>query len=93
MSKQKLTDWFPAEVKPTIPGVYELAYGNLELPIPMPMPFHYWTGCYWANGAGKTVDECQDRSREKKPTESWATYMKTAKWRGLAEDPDAKKKA
>lgn len=90
MNKQKLTDWFPADVKPARPGIYELAYGNLD--VAMPMPFHYWTGSYWANGAGKTVDECNERSRERMPTESWATYMKTAKWRGLAEDPSAKDK-
>lgn len=37
----KLTDWYPGDVKPVRPGVYERDYGSVEGVIP---PFRY---CYW----------------------------------------------
>ena len=41
MSKQKLTDWFPANVKPVHVGYYERDYGDSSL------CNDYWNGTYF----------------------------------------------
>lgn len=71
----KVSDWFPPEVKPTIPGVYEIQ--NLRY------PFYWWTGKEWL-GACSTPEEWDEEPGEGcRETE----FVEAFCWRGLAEKP------
>lgn len=77
MSKQRLTGWFDPDVKPAIPGVYEVKsrYGS-------PGPWYsYFDGkkfCYRDKGGPQAAAK-----------NSWLETVapESATWRGLAEDP------
>lgn len=73
MSKQELTPWFPADMKPVRVGMYEREY-------------NFWTGLdardYW-NGEKWIV--CLNGFWD--GSDYSATSLK--KWRGLASDPNA----
>ena len=38
----EVTEWFPPEIRPVRPGIYETNYGNFACPI-----FVNWNGKYW----------------------------------------------
>lgn len=79
MSK-KVTNWFPASVKPTIPGVYEMR--------DLPAPFHYWDGQHWLHIAGSTPSALSAEMLQGIGRMSDHTmYPKNREWRGLAFDP------
>lgn len=46
--KPRLTEWFGPEVKPTIPGWYERAWGE-------PFSNDYWDGNHWYAGGGNNA--------------------------------------
>jgi hypothetical protein len=48
MSKQQLTPWFSAEVKPARIGLYEVRYPEY----PNEQRFRLWTGHEWKSEAG-----------------------------------------
>lgn len=48
---ERLTEWFPANVKPALPGWYEREYG-IEW---MAKSHDYWNGRYWLVGDGKVA--------------------------------------
>lgn len=76
MSEQKLTEWFPADVKPVRRGVYEVRWGWTFRD---GGGYCHWDGRTWGNtffkvdrapGRGETITAKQDKG-----------------WRGLAEKP------
>lgn len=78
--KRKFTDWFQPEVKPTIPGVYEI-----EL---VPYPFHYWDGKQWLVDVEQSPREFRNFDPAKsEPMPETVKYIKTFRWRGLAANP------
>lgn len=73
---QKLTDWFPADVKPMRVGVYECkrsAYSVLK----------HWNGV-WFGAWGVSADDAYDRKEQK-------SVSQDEEWRGLAQPPKGKK--
>lgn len=73
MSKPKLTDWFPANVKPVHVGVYEVESDDLSL------GYSFYDGLYF-RGIRKTVDETASAIPH-----VWDHV--DLMWRGLAEKP------
>ena len=71
MSK-KLTDWFPVNVKPILPGVY-------ETPALASKRFQFWNGEFWCFYA-PSVDAAYKYRKGK-------SMVQPHKWRGLAEKP------
>jgi len=72
----KLTPWFPADVMPVRPGVYEV---NAR-----PGPWYRrWDGRHWFAG---------DHTPENAASSKCALFMNTNPWRGLAEPPKGEKK-
>lgn len=71
MTKQKLTPWFPADVKPVHVGVYERNYGSKKNP---DLVYCKWDGKKWMvcssniNGANKQT--CH-------------TLLQSEEWRGI----------
>ena len=74
MSEQKLTPWFPLEVKPVRRGVYETEFDTFR-------GFSRWTGKKWAN---------QDPAAERARLLPASGAVQDKRWRGLAEDPNAR---
>jgi hypothetical protein len=68
----KLTDWFPEDVTPVHPGVYETKFVGLE-------GFSEWNGLYWSSQyctADRARGMCIRQGAQDK------------RWRGLAEKPE-----
>jgi hypothetical protein len=80
MAKPKLTDWFPAEARPTLPGAYQRDYrkskkGDRDIGV----TYSYWNGYYWSLFGGTPVI-----------AKNWQGYKsahQSLPWRGLAEQP------
>lgn len=72
----RLTDWFPADVKPVHTGEYELDVDN------------YYAYALWCNGRWSIARWRPRDSSLKWP--SWAVGVITSahRWRGLAEKPE-----
>lgn len=80
----KVTEWFPAKVKPVRPGVYEVEG--------VTFPFHYWTGFYWLMAADTRPEGFQGvRPADREPMPS-GTYLDRNRWRGLATRPSKRGK-
>ena len=76
MSKQKLTQWFPADVKPVHVGVYEVLYQNGKYG----KRYRYWDGkkfCYQSFDSQHAFDKRYSSTR----------LPKYVEWRGLSEQP------
>jgi hypothetical protein len=76
MSKQKLTPWFPASVKPARKGVYVASVGCNTF-------YRYWNGKRWHHGS-YTVSEAMGAARLRG---FWPEDRYPIRWRGLAEQP------
>lgn len=73
----KLTDWFPAGVKPAQVGVYQR-----QVP-PGVADYSHWDGTCWRHGA-LSKDEAARRK-------DWGgSSYQDFDWRGLSSDPGAK---
>jgi len=75
--KKRLTKWFGPDVKPTIPGVYDVkdvgqrhAYGA-----------QYWNGHHWCRWGTDREDAAQSAKGGK-------SLFQRINWRGLAEKPE-----
>lgn len=77
MSKDKLTPWFPGDVKPTRKGVYEVSEDNNRW-------YSYWNGKTWG-WISMWPDIAYDRRNNFK-----FSPKQMGDWRGLAQDPKAK---
>jgi hypothetical protein len=83
----KLTDWYPAHVKPVREGVYERDAADSD-----GRAFAYWDGNRWFSlhwvglSDPKTAARAIECARAAVTPSSWP---RTA-WRGLAEDPNKK---
>lgn len=74
----KLTPWYPPNIKPVRPGVYEAQWGSSKLW--EDWPYSYWTGEEWAN-SGATPEEALR-------LKNWTLGAnQSKKWRGLAKEP------
>jgi hypothetical protein len=71
----KLTEWFPGDVKPVRPGVYEREFGGGS---PNGYGFSRWTGSRWA-WRGRTPEEAA--------ASKFLSQNERIRWRGLAEKP------
>lgn len=67
----KLTPWFPADVKPVRPGVYEMRCDP-------PRWYRRWDGRHWYIG---------DTNVSVAAKETLASWCAFEMWRGLAEEP------
>lgn len=66
----KKTDWFPYEVKPIHPGVYETnLFGTADA------NYSYWNGVWWCNEFSSVAEANRDRH----------VGLQDKIWRGLAE--------
>lgn len=75
MKKQKLTDWFPADVKPLHVGVYQRGCkGKVSK-----YCYWYWNGDFWETGGWPTAKQAALNPRDK----SCSVWP----WRGLANPP------
>lgn len=75
MSKQTLTQWFPADVKPVHVGVYEKISPNAV----GGGGYAFWDGKNWG-GFAEDYYEALQRS-------GWKTVFPNDLWRGLAVKP------
>lgn len=85
--KQKLTPWFPADVKPVYVGWYQCQF-HQQIPL-----WRYWDGQDWlmSYGEDKCNDECfVDLTPDKELISSFGDcpYESGESWRGLAEKPE-----
>ncbi len=71
----KLTEWYPASIKPVREGVYETNMSGRQ-------GYSYWTGRQWSNQSKHAV-----YAERHKTWLSGASQKKN--WRGLAEPPPA----
>lgn len=78
MSEQKLTPWFPPNVKPARPGVYEV---RLRKASPGTC-FAYFDGARWTWAFSSFRVAAVARVTDGAVQAKW--------WRGLAGDPDAR---
>lgn len=69
---EKKTPWFPGDVLPTRPGVYEREIRTWRIAYSM------WTGKEW-----KFSQDTPDRAE----SETKPSYRKHLPWRGLAQEP------
>jgi hypothetical protein len=84
MTKNNLTPWLPADVKPVRRGVYELE-GLLA-------PFHYFNGRGWCGAASRPDMKTLLQWRKEPPLDKiGCNYHIGKRWRGLASDPSAKR--
>jgi hypothetical protein len=77
MSKAKLTDWFPADVKPVHVGVYEVLYENGCFG----SRYRYWNGvrfCY----------QCMNSQKAFQKRNNHTGLDAFVSWRGIAEKPN-----
>lgn len=74
MSK-KLTEWLPAEVKPTRKGVYERKFSNSNS-----TSYSYWTGKRWMFSGSNPYMAAQHFGMPSRLVHTG--------WRGLAYDPE-----
>lgn len=79
MSKEKLTPWFPGNVKPVRKGVYERDWLDGG-----PQWFSYWDGKNWCFG-----DETAEGAKYAANMLHTSAHTNFP-WRGLAQDPKAK---
>lgn len=75
--KQKLTPWFPPEIKPVHIGVYQRKGLNGEV------YFNRWNGRFWLQGWNV---KCGNSFIEANKSQS-QSFLPDRKWRGLAEQP------
>ena len=75
MSKPKLTEWFPGDVKPAREGVYQQLCGDAVV-----VGYQRWDGRRWY-GWRETADEAERASQ------TAAAGFQGDPWRGLAQDP------
>jgi hypothetical protein len=76
---QKLTDWFPADVKPVRVGVYQTRQGE-----EFSDWFQFWNGTFWSESSGYVDGAFRSQGR---PSEGF----NEVEWRGLAQPPKGKK--
>jgi hypothetical protein len=79
MNKQRLTEWFGPDVKPTIPGIYD----TYDADDPDEKNYHgaqYWDGNQWCKWGFDREDAVRSAAHGK------SIYQRNY-WRGLAEDP------
>lgn len=77
----QLTDWFPADVKPVHPGVYELErYGEPN------RIFSRFDGVYWGSAAG--FGDTAHSVRRAIAATDISGFAHLRGWRGLAEKPE-----
>ncbi len=69
---QEVTDWFPAEVKPVNPGIYQLLNTSTDR-----LFYSRWNGCAWCIGCMEAEDAASF-TRESVVQLRWP-------WRGLTE--------
>jgi hypothetical protein len=67
----KLTPWFPPEIKPAYPGVYQVKQ-------PRFVWYRRWDGEYWFSGGHTPEDAASSKC---------AITMNAHSWRGLAKPP------
>lgn len=74
MSNQKLTEWFPGEVKPVNKGVHKR-----KCPVRGCQTYSKWNGKYWCMNSDNLLlaASCIDQS-----------LFQDSEWRGLAEKPE-----
>lgn len=77
MSEEKLTPWFPGNVKPVRKGVYQRRAGFLG-------SYSYWNGRFWCLGDNTPL------AAKDSVAISYASEAQSALWRGLAQDTKAK---
>lgn len=70
----RLTDWFPANVKPVREGVYATKFGRHE-------GFSHWSGQVWSNQY-RSIALLLTGGRD------WGLGGQLKEWRGLAEKPE-----
>ena len=80
MSKPKLTDWFPADVKPVRTGVYETKQQNMF----HGTRFQFWNGKFWCAYTSTAEDAARASNSNKSSVHNPA-------WRGRANNPKRKK--
>ena len=68
---QKLTDWFPGDVKPVRKGVYERNS--------LTGKYSFWTGTHWCLGFVSMIQASGSKTG--------SSCDQKASWRGLASDP------
>lgn len=71
--RMAVTAWFPADLTPARPGVYERQV-NLA-------PFSYWDGARWGMSSQTAINALLNRR--------FLSNWQDARWRGLAAPPDA----
>jgi hypothetical protein len=76
--KQKLTPWFPPNMKPVRPGLYIASIGRRN------RFYRRWTGKRWLYGSYSQEDAAT------MPARPWPEKDYPLHWRGLASDPKAK---
>lgn len=79
MRKDKLTPWFPGNVKPARKGVYQRDWLDGG-----PLWFSYWNGKTWNSGDDTTEGAACPVNKY------WKSNHQKLPWRGLAQDPKAK---
>lgn len=76
---QKLTRWFPADVKPVRAGVYQTRKGK-----ELSDWFQFWSGTFWGVSQKSVFDAYAEKNNP-----SWG--FTTVEWRGLAKPQKSKK--
>jgi hypothetical protein len=77
-AEMNLTEWYPGDVKPVRPGVYQRDWGG-GIPV-----FSKWTGSHW-KVCCETVNQAAKERRI-------SSFQFIDPWRGLAQDPKGSKK-
>jgi hypothetical protein len=79
MTKDKVTDWFPASIKPVREGVYQRFDPQTKAVV-----YSRWNGKYWC------LNSSEFQLAEKAIIR---TSYPDLRWRGLAQDPSLKEGA
>ena len=77
-AEMKLTEWYPGDVKPYRPGVYERSYGFTSN-----VGYAFFDGVDWFLRSHTKEDAITDKQKSR---------HKQLPWRGLAQDPKGSKK-
>jgi len=78
-AEMKLTEWYPGDVKPARPGVYETRIkGDIR------QWFQHWNGEYFGYSSPSTFGAYASRSSK--------SIFDFCEWRGLAHNPKGSKK-
>ena len=80
----RLTEWFPGEVKPALPGVYQRDYRQAKNEDRIiGVAYSHWDGKQWSLFDATVIGAALSRGLS-------SCHLRLP-WRGLAEDPSAAK--